>query len=61
MCEAGPPSVAVTRDGALLVSDDKNGTIFRVTRGAGLGNTAVAQALSCTAPIPRVRTIAARP
>jgi glucose/arabinose dehydrogenase len=24
--------VAVTRDGALLVSDDANGTIFRVTR-----------------------------
>jgi len=27
-----PASVAVTRDGALLVSDDANGTIFRVTR-----------------------------
>ena len=26
-----PASVAVTRDGALLVSDDANGTIFRVT------------------------------
>lgn len=29
-----PAGVAVTRDGALLVSDDANGTIFRVTRGA---------------------------
>lgn len=28
----GRPAVAVTRDGALLVSDDANGTIFRVTR-----------------------------
>jgi glucose/arabinose dehydrogenase len=27
-----PASVAVTRDGALLVSDDANGTIFQVTR-----------------------------
>jgi glucose/arabinose dehydrogenase len=27
-----PAGVAVTRDGALLVSDDANGTIFRVTR-----------------------------
>ena len=27
-----PAGVAVTRDGALLVSDDGNGTIFRVTR-----------------------------
>ena len=27
-----PAAVAVTRDGALLVSDDANGTIFRVTR-----------------------------
>ncbi|CAG9933333.1 PQQ-dependent sugar dehydrogenase [Candidatus Nitrotoga arctica] len=27
-----PTGVAVTRDGALLVSDDANGTIFRVTR-----------------------------
>jgi glucose/arabinose dehydrogenase len=27
-----PAGVAVTRDGALLVSDDSNGTIFRVTR-----------------------------
>ena len=27
-----PASVAVTRDGALLVSDDANGTIFRVAR-----------------------------
>ena len=26
-----PAGVAVTRDGALLVSDDANGTIFRVT------------------------------
>ena len=29
-----PAGVAVTRDGALLVSDDGNGTIFRVTRAA---------------------------
>jgi glucose/arabinose dehydrogenase len=29
---ARPAGVAVTRDGALLVSDDANGTIFRVTR-----------------------------
>jgi glucose/arabinose dehydrogenase len=29
-----PAGVAVTRDGALLVSDDANGTIFRVTRKA---------------------------
>ncbi len=28
-----PAGVAVTRDGALLVSDDANGTIFRVTHG----------------------------
>jgi glucose/arabinose dehydrogenase len=28
-----PAGLAVTRDGALLVSDDANGTIFRVTRG----------------------------
>jgi glucose/arabinose dehydrogenase len=28
-----PAGVAVTRDGALLVSDDANGTIFRVARG----------------------------
>jgi glucose/arabinose dehydrogenase len=27
-----PAGVAITRDGALLVSDDANGTIFRVTR-----------------------------
>ena len=27
-----PAGVAVTRDGALLVSDDANGTIFRVMR-----------------------------
>jgi glucose/arabinose dehydrogenase len=27
-----PAAVAITRDGALLVSDDANGTIFRVTR-----------------------------
>ncbi len=27
-----PAGVAVTHDGALLVSDDANGTIFRVTR-----------------------------
>lgn len=27
-----PAGVAVTQDGALLVSDDANGTIFRVTR-----------------------------
>ena len=27
-----PAGVAVTGDGALLVSDDANGTIFRVTR-----------------------------
>jgi hypothetical protein len=27
-----PAGVAATRDGALLVSDDANGTIFRVTR-----------------------------
>ncbi len=27
-----PAGVAVTRDGALLVSDDANGTIFRLTR-----------------------------
>ena len=27
-----PAGVAVTRDGALLVSDDANGTIFRVAR-----------------------------
>jgi glucose/arabinose dehydrogenase len=27
-----PAGVAVTRDGALLVSDDANGTVFRVTR-----------------------------
>ncbi len=29
-----PTGVAVTRDGALLVSDDANGTIFRVTRAS---------------------------
>jgi glucose/arabinose dehydrogenase len=29
---ARPAGVAVSRDGALLVSDDANGTIFRVTR-----------------------------
>jgi glucose/arabinose dehydrogenase len=29
-----PAGVAVTRDGALLVSDDANGTIFRVTAAA---------------------------
>ncbi|HEY4542091.1 MAG TPA: PQQ-dependent sugar dehydrogenase, partial [Noviherbaspirillum sp.] len=29
---ARPAGVAVTQDGALLVSDDANGTIFRVTR-----------------------------
>ena len=29
---ARPAGVAVTRDGALLVSDDANGTIYRVTR-----------------------------
>jgi glucose/arabinose dehydrogenase len=29
-----PAGVAITRDGALLVSDDANGTIFRVTRTA---------------------------
>jgi hypothetical protein len=29
-----PAGIAVTRDGALLVSDDANGTIFRVTRTA---------------------------
>jgi hypothetical protein len=29
---ARPAGVAVTRDGALLVTDDANGTIFRVTR-----------------------------
>jgi len=29
-----PAGVAVTKDGALLVSDDANGTIFRVTRKA---------------------------
>jgi glucose/arabinose dehydrogenase len=29
-----PAGVAVTRDGALLVSDDANGTIFRVTHKA---------------------------
>ena len=29
-----PAGVTVTRDGALLVSDDANGTIFRVTRTA---------------------------
>lgn len=27
-----PAGIAVTQDGALLVSDDANGTIFRVTR-----------------------------
>lgn len=27
-----PAGVAITRDGALLVSEDANGTIFRVTR-----------------------------
>jgi hypothetical protein len=27
-----PAGVAITRDGALLVSDDANGTIFRVTQ-----------------------------
>jgi glucose/arabinose dehydrogenase len=27
-----PAGLAVTRDGALLVSDDANGTIFRVAR-----------------------------
>jgi glucose/arabinose dehydrogenase len=27
-----PAGLAVTRDGALLVSDDANGTIFRVSR-----------------------------
>jgi len=27
-----PAGVAVTRDGALLVSDDANGIIYRVTR-----------------------------
>ena len=29
-----PAALAVTREGALLVSDDANGTIFRVTRRA---------------------------
>ena len=29
---ARPAGVAVTRDGALLVSDDANGIIYRVTR-----------------------------
>ena len=29
-----PAGVAVTHDGALLVSDDANGTIFRVTRSS---------------------------
>ncbi len=32
---ARPAGVAVTKDGALLVSDDANGTIFRVTRTSG--------------------------
>jgi glucose/arabinose dehydrogenase len=27
-----PAGVAVTRDGALLVSDDANGVLYRVTR-----------------------------
>ena len=30
-----PAAVAVSRDGALLVADDANGTIFRVTRSSG--------------------------
>jgi glucose/arabinose dehydrogenase len=30
-----PAGVAVTRDGALLVSDDANGIIYRVTRRGG--------------------------
>jgi glucose/arabinose dehydrogenase len=29
-----PAGIAVTQDGALLVSDDANGTIFRVTAAA---------------------------
>ena len=29
-----PTGIAVARDGALLVSDDANGTIFRITHGA---------------------------
>jgi len=28
-----PSGIAVARDGALLVSDDANGTIFRVLHG----------------------------
>lgn len=28
-----PTGIAVTQDGALLVSDDANGTIFRITHG----------------------------
>ena len=28
-----PTGLAVTKDGSLLVSDDSNGTIFRVTAG----------------------------
>ena len=31
----GPAGVSVARDGALLVSDDANGTIFRVTGMSG--------------------------
>ena len=30
-----PAGLAVTRDGALLVSDDANGIIYRVRRRAG--------------------------
>jgi endonuclease/exonuclease/phosphatase family metal-dependent hydrolase len=29
-----PSGIAVARDGALLVSDDANGTIFRITHGS---------------------------
>ena len=30
-----PAGIAVTQDGALLVSDDANGTIFRITHRSG--------------------------
>jgi glucose/arabinose dehydrogenase len=32
--DMGPAGIAVARDGAPLVSDDANGTIFRITRNS---------------------------
>jgi glucose/arabinose dehydrogenase len=32
LCDRHPVGVAVSRDGALLVSEDGNGTIWRITR-----------------------------